>query len=183
MKKSTKCGLVLLTMLMALSIGVAFGEKDAAANKSVPTNDMSVNKIAATGSNATTTVDATDVKEKEAVDKNENGEDNIIIDSVTFSPSTKYIELKNNETSEQNLTGWKLDVLNKTVFTFPKFMLDAKARVKIHAVTGKNSKTDLYATNALLTKANDEVSLLDASGAVVSTSEETKETSEKAADA
>ena len=117
------------------------------------------------------------------VDKNEMGEDSVIIDSVTFSPSTKYIELKNNETSEQNLTGWKLDVLNKTVFTFPKFTLDANARVKVHAGTGKDSKTDLYATNSLLTKADDEVSLLDASDAVVSTSEEPNETSEKPADA
>ena len=65
MKRSMKCGLVLLTMLMALSIGVAFGEKDAAANKAMPTNDMNVDKIATAGSNATA-VDAADVKENEA---------------------------------------------------------------------------------------------------------------------
>jgi hypothetical protein len=183
MKRSTKCGLVLLTMLMALSIGVAFGEKDAAAQKAVPTNDMSVTKVASAGSGVTETVDAADVKENEAADKNETGEDSVIIDSVTYSPSTQYIELKNNEISEQNLTSWKLDALNKTVFTFPEFTLDPNARVKVHAGTGKDSRTDLYATNSLLTKADDEVSLLDASGTVVSTSEEPKETSEKPADA
>ncbi len=141
---------------------------------------MNTDKIATTKSDA---ADAADVKENEASDKNEMGEDSVIIDSVTFSPSTKYIELKNNETSEQNLTGWKLDVLNKTVFTFPKFTLDANARVKVHAGTGKDSKTDLYATNSLITKADDEVSLLDANGAVVSTSEEPNETSDKPTDA
>jgi hypothetical protein len=37
---------------------------------------------------------------------------------------------------------------------------------------GTDSKVDLYATTALLTKADDEVSLLDANGMVVSTSED-----------
>lgn len=179
MKKSMKCGLVLLTMFMALSIGVAFGGKDTAANKSMPTNEMDVNKVAP-NENA---VDAADAKENETIDKNEKGEDSVIIDSVTFSPSVKYVELKNNETLEQNLTGWKLEVQNKTAFTFPKFTLDANARAKIHAGTGKDSKTDLYATNSLLTKADDEVSLFDANGTVVSTSEEPNETSDKPADA
>lgn len=180
--KSIKCILVLLTMLMALSIGVAFGEKDIAANKAMTTNGLVANKIAASGLNANS-VDAADAKENEAVDKNETGEDNVIIDSVTYSKSVQYVELKNNETSEQNLTGWKLEVQNKTVFTFPKFTLDANARVKVHAGMGTDSKKDLYATNSLLTKEDEEVSLLDASGAVVSTSEEPDKTSDKPEDA
>jgi hypothetical protein len=36
MKRSMKCGLVLLTMLMSLSIGVAFAEMDMMANKMIP---------------------------------------------------------------------------------------------------------------------------------------------------
>ena len=179
MKNSMKCGLVLLTMLMALSIGVALGENVTTANKTTPSNVMNV---AIAGSNPNVT-DEADASEKEAVDKNETGEDNVIIDSITLSSKTQYIELKNNETSGQDLTGWRLDVQNKTVFTFPKFMLDANARVKVHAGTGKDSKTDIYATNSLLTKADDEVSLLDAKGTVVGTSEESKETSDKLADA
>jgi len=73
--------------------------------------------VTAVGSNSNVT-DAADANEKEAVDRNETGEDNVIIDSVTFSSKTQYIELKNNETSGQDLTGWRLDVQNKTVFTF-----------------------------------------------------------------
>jgi uncharacterized protein (UPF0333 family) len=168
MKRSMKYGLVLLTMLMALSIGAAFGENVTTANKTIPSNAVFVTAV---GSNSNVT-DAADANEKEAVDKNETGEDNVIIDSVTFSSKTQYIELKNNETSGQDLTGWRLDVQNKTVFNFPKFMLDANARVKIHAGMGTDSKVDLYATTALLTKADDEVSLLDANGMVVSTSED-----------
>ena len=179
MKNSMKYGLVLLTMLMALSIGVALGENVTTANKVTPSNVMDV-AIAGSNSNVT---DAADANETEGVDRNETGEDNVIIDSVTFSSKTQYIELKNNETSGQDLTGWRLDVQNKTVFTFPKFMLDANARVKVHAGTGRDSKTDIYATNSLLTKADDEVSLLDAKGIVVGTSEESKETSDKPEDA
>ena len=179
MKRSMKCGLVLLTMLMALSIGVALGENVTAANKTMPSNTASVTAV---GSNSNVT-DTADANEKEAVDKNETGEDNVIIDSITFSSKTQYVELKNNETSGQDLTGWRLDVQNKTVFTFPRFMLDANARVKVHAGTGKDSKTDIYATNSLLTKTDDEVSLLDAKGIVVGSSEESKETSDKPEDA
>lgn len=179
MKRSMKCGLVLLTMLMSLSIGVAFGEDVTTANKMMPSNAVDV----ATVGSDSNVADAADTYENEAIDTNEAGEDNIIIDSVTFSTTTQYVELKNNETSGQDLTGWKLEVQNKTVFTFPKFMLDANATVKVHAGAGKDSKTDLYTTNSLLTKADDEVSLRDANGTIVSTSEEPNETSDKPTDA
>ena len=108
MKRSMKCGLVLLTMLMALSIGVALGENVTTANKTTPSNVMNV---AIAGSNPNVT-DAADANEKEAVDKNETGEDNVIIDSITFSSKTQYVELKINESSGQDLTGWRLDVQN-----------------------------------------------------------------------
>ena len=179
MKRSKEFGLVIVTILMALLIGAAFGENVTTVNKTMPSSTASVTVV---GSNSNLT-DAADANEKEAIDKNETGEDNVIIDSVTFSSKTQYIELKNNETSGQDLTGWRLDVQNKTVFTFPKFILDANTRVKVHAGTGKDNKTDIYATNSLLTKADDEFSLLDAKGIVVGTSEESKETSDKPADA
>ena len=90
-----------------------------------------------------------------------------MISSIEFSKTAQMIEIKNNGTSSQDLTGWRLEVLNKTVYTFPKFMLDANAKVKVHAGTGKDSKVDLYAKEALLTNASENVTLLDASGAVV----------------
>jgi hypothetical protein len=129
------------------------------------------------------TVDAADAGENESADQNEDGEDGVTINGVTFSPSSTYIELKNNETAEQNLTGWKLNVLNKTVFTFPQFTLGANALVKVHAGVGEDSKTDLYAANSLITKADDEVSLLDASGEMVRSSEESNEKSDSPEDA
>jgi hypothetical protein len=170
----TKCGLVLLCLLMTLSIGLVVGQKDI------------MNKIQ----------DPADVKENEPADKNvETTEDNdlvagsnqaitnaVIIDNVSYG-NNQWVELKNNANSVQDLTGWMLAVQNKTAFTFPTFMLDATATVKIHSGVGMDSKTDLYANNTLFTKANDEVSLLDVTGTVVSTSEEPKEKSDQPNDA
>jgi hypothetical protein len=175
-----KSSIVLLSLLMALSLGVAFGEKTLVADKAISTNELSLDKNVNAKSG---TLDAADAGENESVDQNENGEDGVTIDGVTFSPSSTYIELKNNETAEQNLTGWKLNVLNKTVFTFPQFTLGANALVKVHAGVGENSKTDLYAANSLITKADDEVCLLDASGEMVSSSEESNEKSDSPEDA
>ena len=59
MKRSMKYGLVLLTMLMALSIGVAFGENVTTANKMMPSN---VVNVATAGLNA----NVADAKEKES---------------------------------------------------------------------------------------------------------------------
>ena len=223
MKRSMKFGIVLLSLLMALSFGVAFGEKTVVADKAISTNDISMEKsvnaesgtidaadagenesvdenengeddtvdAADAGENESVdvnengeddTVDAADAEENESVDENESGEDSIIINGVTCSPSSTYIELKNNETSEQNLTGWKVNVLNETVFTFPQFTLGANALVKVHAGVGEDNKTDIYAANSLITKAGDEVSLLDASGAIVGSSEESNEKSDSQED-
>jgi hypothetical protein len=197
-----KSGIALLSLLMALSLGVAFGEKTLVADKAISTNDISIDKNVNAGSGTRDaadagenesvdqnengeddTVDAADAGENESVDQNENGEDGVTIDGVTFSPSSTYIELKNNETAEQNLTGWKLNVLNKTVFTFPQFTLGANALVKVHAGVGENSKTDLYAAKSLITKADDDVCLLDASGEMVNSSEESNEKSDSPEDA
>jgi hypothetical protein len=193
MKNSLKIGLVLLLVLMALSFGVAFGEKDTTAKEVTPSNGMNV---AFDGSNAAV-VDSADANENEAVDNNETSEDaeeneaddanetsedSVFIASVNYSKTDQWVEIKNNDTSTEDLTGWKLGVQNKTVFTFPKFMLDANAAVKVHSGTGMNSEADLYASSTLMTNANDEVSLLDAAGNVVSDSEETNEAMESPGD-
>jgi hypothetical protein len=116
-----------------------------------------------------------DAEENEVDDANEINEDSVFIAAVDSSKTNQWVEIKNNDTSTEDLTGWKLVVQNKTVFTFPKFLLDANAAVKVHSGTGIDGKGDLYATGALLTKADDEVSLLDAAGNVVSDSEEANE--------
>jgi hypothetical protein len=169
MNGSIKCGLVLLCMFIALSVGVVFGEKGTMIGKATPMNGMNVNNLAAVKSNP-------DVAD--AADAN-----SAIIDNVTYSKMSQLVEIKNNETSAQDLTGWKLEVQNKTVYTFPKYILDVNAKVKVHSEAGKDSKTDLYAMAAILTKASDEVSLLDATGKVISASEELKEASDSPSDA
>lgn len=163
MNRSLKCGLVLLCVLVALSVGVVFGEKNTTASTMAQSNAVSTIKA---GSNA------------DAADAN-----SAVIDSVTYSKISQSVEIKNNETSALDLTGWKLEVQNKTVYTFPKYTLDVNATVKVHSGLGMNNKTDLFAGATLLTNANDEVSLLDTTGSVISTSEESKEASDSPNDA
>ncbi len=163
MNRSLKCGLVLLCTFVALSVGVVFGEKSNDASTLAQSDSMSVIKV---GSNA------------DAADANP-----AIIESITYGKTSQSVEIKNNETSALDLTGWKLEVQNKTVYTFPKFALDANAVVRVHSGAGKNSKADLYAAAAILTKADDEVILLDATGHVIGTSEEAKEASDGPNDA
>lgn len=138
MYRIMKCVLVFLSLLMALSFGVVFGEE--AATNATPMKEMTTEKFP------------------------------VMMNNIEFSRTAQTIEIKNNGASSQDLTGWKLEVLNKTVYTFPKFMLDANAQVKVHSGTGKDSKVDLYAKEALLTNAGENVSLLNANGAVVYTS-------------
>jgi hypothetical protein len=173
-------------MLMALSVGTVFGEKGTIADKATSVNGMNVNNAQDPG----------DVKENETADKNvETTEDNavvagsnsaistaVMIDNVNYG-TNQWVELKNNATSAQDLTGWTLAVQNKTAFTFPAFNLDTTATVKVHSGVGTNSKTDFYTNNTLFTKANEEVSLLDITGTIVSASEEPKEKSDQPNDA
>jgi hypothetical protein len=160
MSGSTKCGLVLLCMFMALSVGVVFGDKGTIIGKAALMNGLNLNNLAAVKSN----LDVADAADASSA----------IIDNVTYSKMSQLVEIKNNETSAQDLTGWKLEVQNKTVYTFPKYMLGVNAKVKVHSGAGKDSKTDLYTMAGILTKADDEVSLLDATGKVIDASEELK---------
>jgi hypothetical protein len=173
-------------MFMALSMGVALGEKSTMIGEGTPMNGMNVNNVQ----------DPADAKENEPADKNvETTEDNavvagsnaviansVMIDNVSYG-TNQWVELKNNATSAQDLTGWTLAVQNKTAFTFPAFKLDATATVKVHSGVGTNSKTNLYAKNTIFTKADEEVSLLDLTGTLVSASEESKDKSDQPNDA
>ncbi len=150
-------------MFVALSVGNVFGEKSTSASTVAQSNSLSAIKA---GSNA------------DAADAN-----SAVINSVTYSKTSQSVEIKNNETSALDLTGWKLEVQNKTVYTFPKYTLDVNATVKVHSGLGMNNKTDLFAGATLLTNANDEASLLDTTGSVISTSEESKEASDSPNDA
>jgi hypothetical protein len=193
MNMSTKCGLLLISMLVTISIGVAIAEKDNASYKLAPINELNTTKM--TGSNLPGT-DSSDVKENESADKNvETSEDNpmvavsnppgvnsILIGNISYGVN-QWVELKNNGTLAQNITGWMLEVQNKTVFSFPKFTLGTSATVIVHSGMGTNTKTALYTKSSLFTKTNDEVSLLDMTGSAVSASEEPKEKSDQPNDA
>lgn len=142
-------------MLFALSVGVVFGEKSTSSSSTAQSNALNLTK-------AGSIADLPDSADASSA----------LISNITYSKTSQSLEIKNNETSALDLTGWKLVVQNKTVYTLPKYMLNVNSAVKVHSGMGKNSKTDLYTASNMLTKADDEISLLDNAGTVIDASEE-----------
>jgi hypothetical protein len=132
--------LAILTVLVALSVGMAF-----AANSGVSvSNKMSSN----VGSNTTNKVSITSV--------NSTGVD-------------QWIGIANNGTTNISFTGWMLMNKENLTYAFPtSFVLKPGAQVKVHSIAGKPNSTDLYNSSILLNKTGDMAILMDATGKVVS---------------
>ena len=82
----------------------------------------------------------------------------------------EWIEVTNNGTIDENLTGWTiLDQQNHT-YAFPDFSLKAGATVKIHSGAGSNSDEDLYwnRSTSIWNNDGDLATLIDTSGIVIS---------------
>jgi len=82
----------------------------------------------------------------------------------------EWIEVTNNGTIDENLTGWTiLDQQNHT-YAFPDFNLKAGATVKIHSGAGSNSDEDLYwnRSTSIWNNDGDLATLIDTSGIVIS---------------
>ena len=56
----------------------------------------------------------------------------------------EWVEVANNGTIDENLTGWTIQDQQNHTYAFPDFNLKAGATVKIHSGTGSNSDEDLY---------------------------------------
>jgi hypothetical protein len=81
----------------------------------------------------------------------------------------KWIEISNQGEASSNLTGWDLKNQENLTYAFPVFVLDAGSKVRVYGGIGVDNKTTLYsnATEPLVNDTADEITLLDASGAVV----------------
>ena len=131
--------LAILTVLVALSVGMAV-----AVNSGVSVS----NKTSNVGSNTTAEVSGTGVNSTEV---------------------DQWIEIANNGTSNVSLAGWNLMNKENLAYKIPmSFVLKPGAQVKVHSIAGKPNSTDLYNSSVLFNKTGDTAILMDATGKVVS---------------
>ena len=107
-----------------------------------------------------------------------SSDDGITITNANFvAPSPEkenlneeWVEVANNGTIDENLTGWVIQDQQNHTYSFPDFNLKAGATVKIHSGTGSNSDEDLYwnRSTSIWNNDGDLVTLIDTSGIVIS---------------
>lgn len=195
MKK--ECALLLLAVLMAFSPGMALAEDalnstnaTSALNITNATNAASVvapqepasrfmqlsNVTLGTamvlGKNlAGGYSDVTAVADRDAIFSREAGATTpsvkVAITNVN-AVGDKYVQITNQAVGSWDLTGWMLVSAGNATFTFPEFVLDNGASVKVHEGNGPGTKADLYTNNTVPLWIDNEVSLQNAEGYTVS---------------
>ena len=82
----------------------------------------------------------------------------------------EWVEVANNGTIDENLTGWTIQDQQNHTYAFPDFNLKAGSTVKIHSGVGSNSDEDLYwnRSTSIWNNGGDLATLVDASGVVIS---------------
>ena len=82
----------------------------------------------------------------------------------------EWVEVANNGTIDENLTGWTIQDQQNHTYAFPDFNLKAGSTVKIHSGAGSNSDEDLYwnRSTSIWNNGGDLATLVDASGVVIS---------------
>ncbi|VVB68046.1 Lamin Tail Domain protein [uncultured archaeon] len=80
----------------------------------------------------------------------------------------KYVQITNQAVGSWDFTGWKLVSAENATFTFPEFVLDNGASVKVHEGSGSGTKADLYTNSTAPLWIDQEVSLQNADGYTIS---------------
>jgi hypothetical protein len=95
---------------------------------------------------------------------------NIIkIIGVNYLGMDQWVEITNEGTGSMNLTGWTLMNMENQTCSFPaNFTLAAGSIVRVHAVKGNNTVTNLYNSTLIWNRTGDTASLKDATGKIVS---------------
>lgn len=133
--------LVLISALLAISLGVAFAEEDESA-----------------------TVDETIDVEEIATD----AEMDLVIVDVVYDDEDEYIELMNNGTEAVTFANWTLVVDDMENYPLPEFTLEPGMDVVIHTGMGEDTETDIYLNNdAPVLEDEGTVALVDDAGDVV----------------
>jgi hypothetical protein len=82
----------------------------------------------------------------------------------------EWVDVANNGTTEENISGWTLQDQQNHTYTFPDFNLNAGAKVRIHSGIGSDSESDLYwcRSTSIWNNDGDLATLRDVSGVVIS---------------
>jgi len=80
----------------------------------------------------------------------------------------RYVQITNQAVGSWNLTGWMLVSAGNTTFTFPEFVLENGASVRVHEASGAGTKTDLYTNSTAPLWMGNVVSLQNADGYTIS---------------
>lgn len=193
MRTSISRIMMALSVLMVLSIGLAFAQTNATETNAAETNATVAN---ITQANITETKEAptssqlsnrtsqqtevlgkstptgyTDVtKLTSDVSSVFSTNPSVGVSIVNVDTAEKWVQVTNEEVAgSRDLTGWKLVSGGSTTFTFPELTLDSGSSVKIHEGPGASTKTDFYTDSTEPLWTGNEISLVDAAGSIVST--------------
>ncbi len=91
--------------------------------------------------------------------------------------NAEWVEISNQGTSDENMSGWKLKDQQNHTYMFPDFILKAGSFARIHTGTGSDSSDDLYwnRSTPIWNNDGDTATLMDAAGNVVSSYPEKSE--------
>ncbi len=188
-----------LSVLMALSIGLAFAQTNATEANVTGTNitEANITKPSVAETNVTETMQPSQYTQlsnrssapNEALGRNavSRGYSDVskltanISDVFSTNPAIgvnitsvniaqKWIAITNEEVAgSQDLSGWTLVSGGNATYTFPALTLNSGDSVKVHEGTGTSSETDLYTNSDAPLWTGNEVSLINAAGSIVST--------------
>ncbi|MEX1159165.1 MAG: 30S ribosomal protein S1 [Thermomicrobiales bacterium] len=98
-----------------------------------------------------------------------------VLSNPADEPGAKheYVDITNHDSDPIELEGWRLTDSIDTSYTFPAFVLEPGATVRLHVSRGKAKPNDLYwgRTSAVWNNEGDTANLYDASGTLVHTLE------------
>lgn len=181
--------LILLLMLMSVSLEVAFAQN--IQNASIVTNasvsqEMGSRYVQLSGlrgieeatriyGNETTalsegaqtgTIDvARSANATDVFDSNPSV--NILLTRV--DPSNRWVEITNEGITATELTGWMLSSGGNVTFTFPAIELEDDVFLRVREGMGNSTATDIYTNSTAPLWTENEITLLDTAGDVVST--------------
>ncbi len=193
MKHSSLRIMMALSVLISLSLGLAFAQMNATETNVTKTNITEVNATETNVSKINETPKYTPVSNRtsqttESLGRNTpsgyadvtkltsnissifstNPAVGVNISSVNIAQ--KWVQITNLEVAgSQDLAGWKLVSGGSATYTFPAITLNSGDAVNVHEGTGNSTKTDLYTNSNTPLWTGNEISLIDASGSTVST--------------
>jgi hypothetical protein len=185
MRKSSLCVMMALSLFMALSIGTALAQMNATENNTTQTNITESNAAPNSGVLSSTTPQATEVlgantqgqagytdvtKLTSNISSIFSTNPSVNVNIVNVDKAQNLVQITNNEAAgSQNLTGWNLVSGGNVTYTFPAITMNTGDTVTVHEGMGSGTAADLYTNSDAPLWTGNEISLVDATGSIVST--------------